>query len=551
LQYQVTFMQRNARSRVSLLACASFAAILVAVCFAGCGTKSGGSGFTPPPDQPFGSPSQNDDASDDGTTSSQGGFGDGGLIALTLDADVPDRAPPPPTCKLPGLWCYQTTAPCTTSLSGKVFDPAGSVPLSGVVVYAVADPTVALDKITTGTNSCSACTTKVDNYMALAVTDAAGHFSMTGVPATTSVPIVVQAGKWRREVMLSSVTKCQDNAVQDGTLRLPKNKTEGDMPEMALLTGGCDDMACFLMNIGIDPNEFGAPHAGGHVDVYQGNSSPLGVPGTGPGLSNGTPGNCTNTSCPLWASKASFEYYDMAIFSCECDEQGGGDAAASNGNETVAGYTHLHDWLNEGGKVFASHYHYTWFRDNPDPAWAATATWLGSSIALGMGTDDIDTSFAKGAAFAQWMGNVGALTSSGPPPTIALASVASSVSNVNTATTSRWIYDPTTSPNDTKYMSFLTPIGGTTLPVGDAGAEGGTSESKVYCGKAVFTDLHTSSGLFATAANVPGDCKAAPLTAQQKALEYLFFDLAACVAPEDMPVPMPPPNPPPPPPPPQ
>jgi hypothetical protein len=544
-------MQKHTRSRGSLLAGFSFAAILVAVCFAGCSSKAGGDRFGSSTFQPSTTPQ--DDASSGDATASQGGFGDdSGLISLTLDGSMPDRAPPPPSCKLPGLWCYQTSAPCTTSLSGTVFDPAGRVPLSGVVVYAVADPTVPLEKITTGTHSCSACTTKVDNYMALAVTDAKGQFSMKGVPATTSVPIVVQAGKWRREVMLASVTKCQDNPVQDGALRLPRNRMEGDMPEMALLTGGCDDMACFLMNMGIDSSEFGAPHSGGRVDVYQGNSMPLGVGGPGPGLSNGTAGNCTNTSCPLWASKASFEFYDMAIFSCECAEQGGkADAGGAAGNETPAGYTHLHDWLNEGGKVFASHYHYTWFKDNADPAWAATATWLGSSIASGMGTDDIDVSFPKGVVFGQWMANVGALASSGPPPTISLSSVASSVSNVNTATTQRWIYDPATSPNDTKYMSFLTPIGGTTLPAGDGGAEGGTGESKVYCGKAVFTDLHTSSGLFATAMNVPGDCKAAPLTAQQKALEYLFFDLAACVAPEDKPVPEPPPNPPPPPPPPQ
>jgi hypothetical protein len=335
---------------------------------------------------------------------------------------------------------------------------------------------------------------------------------------------------------------CKDNPVPDGTLRLPRNRKEGDVPEMALLTGGCDDMACFLLNIGIDANEFGAPHSGGRVDVYQGNSMPLGVGGSGPGLSNGTAGNCTTTSCPLWASKASFEYYDMAIFSCQCAEM-------TTVSESNAAYTNLHDWLNEGGKVFASHYHYTWFKNNPDPKWVATATWLGSSIAAGMGTYDVDTSFMKGATFAQWMGNVGALASNGPPPTITLTSVASSVSSVNTATTSRWIYDPSTSPNDTKYLSFLTPIGGGIAPQpADGGAEGGASETPAYCGKAVFTDLHTSSGLFATAMNVPGDCKVAALTAQQKALEYLFFDLAACVAPEDKPTPMPPPNPPPPPP---
>jgi hypothetical protein len=515
----------------------------------GCGNaNSDASGFGPGP-QPTstGGDATSDGQGDDATVFPFSDPFSDASISLVLDGDMPDRAPPPPSCKLPGLWCYQTTAPCVTSLSGTVFDPAAKVPLSGIVVYAVADPTVPLEKITTGTHSCSACTTHVANYMALAVTDAKGHFSMTGVPATTSVPIVVQAGKWRREVSLASVTKCKDNPVQDGALRLPRNKQEGDMPEMALLTGGCDDMACFLMNMGIDSAEFGAPNSGGRVDVYQGNSKPLGIGGAGPGLSNGTAGNCTNTSCPLWASKASFEYYDMAIFSCECSEQGMVDGGAGGGNETPAGYTHLHDWLNEGGKVFASHYHYTWFRDNPDPAWNATATWLGGSIAGGMGTDDIDTSFPKGAVFGQWLGNVGALVSSGPPPTISLSSVATSVSSVNTATTSRWIYDPSTSPNDTKYLSFLTPIGGTVMPSPD----GGSVEAPVYCGKAVFTDLHTSSGLFATAMNVPGDCTAAPLTAQQKALEYLFFDLAACVSPENMPVPMPPPNPPPPPPPPQ
>jgi hypothetical protein len=516
----------------SLLAAVSFGAALAAACFAGCGTKGAGSGFTPPPN-PISVSSSEDGSAGDASPAPT--FGD--------------------DCKLPGLWCYQTAAPCSTTLSGTVYDPAGKVPLSGVVVYVPADPSIPLEPITTGTKSCSACTTQIANYMALAVTDVSGKFTMTGVPATTSVPVVVTVGKWRREVTLAKVTACRDNALPAATLRLPQSQKEGDMPELALLTGGCDDMACFLLNMGISANEFGAPHSGGRVDVYQGNSMPLGVGGAGPGLSNGTPGNCTNTSCPLWASKASFEYYDMAILSCQCSEM-------TTVSESPAAYTNLHDWLDEGGKVFASHYHYTWFKNNPDPAWVATATWLGSSIAAGSGTDDIDTTFTKGATFGQWLGNVGGLAGNGPPPTIALSSVASSVSTVNTATTERWIYDPSTSPNDTKYLSFLTPIGGkpaTTPPPSDAGAEeggggeGGSSgagEGTTYCGKAVFTDLHTSSGLFATAMNVPGDCKVADLTAQQKALEYLFFDLAACVAPKDAPPPTPPPNPPPPPPPP-
>src|SRR5581483_1626810 len=96
-------------------------------------------------------------------------------------------------------------------------------------------------------------------------------------------------------------------------------------------------------------------------DVYQG----IGMGGFGGGggqaasLSSGTAGNCTGNGCPLWSSKASFENYDIVMLSCECSEQ-------TNTNESPQGYKNLHDWLAEGGKVFASHYHYTWFRDSPD-----------------------------------------------------------------------------------------------------------------------------------------------------------------------------------------
>jgi hypothetical protein len=117
-----------------------------------------------------------------------------------------------------------------------------------------------------------------------------------------------------------------------------------------------------------------------------------------------------------------------------------------------------------------------------------------------------------------WLKNVGALSGSG----ITLNNVADSVSSVNMPTT-RWIYGGTggkTSATDTKYFSFETPIGGANIP--DAGAE-----SKPYCGKAVFSDLH-AGGMPSGA--VPGSCKLTDLSPQEKALEYLFFDLAACVS---------------------
>jgi hypothetical protein len=106
----------------------------------------------------------------------------------------------------------------------------------------------------------------------------------------------------------------------------------------------------------------------------------------------------------------------------------------------------------------------------------------------------------------------------------------------------RWIYDPSTSPDsDAKYLSFLTPVGGVPGPP-DGGADGGSDGGDPhYCGKAVFTDLHTSG---APSGDVPAACSPGTLTAQQKALEFLFFDLSACVAPDTTTPPLPPPSPP-------
>jgi len=501
---------RSARERFG--ASVALVAFLVAAIFEGCGGKDrGASGFpTPGPT----TVAEQDATADD---SSMISFGDGGDISIVLDGDTADRAPPPATCKLPGLWCYQTKAPCVTSLSGTVFDPAGQVPLDNVVVFVPADPTIALPKIAPGTSSCSACNTQIANYMALAVTDVKGHFSMTGVPATTNVPVVVQIGKWRREVTLSKVTKCINNTVTDGVLRLPRSKAEGDLPQMAVVTGGADDLGCFLRGIGLAASEYTAPQGGGRLDVYAGQG--------GPGLtSGGTAGACSTSSCPLWASKAALEYYDIVLLACE----GNTNSAA----KPAAALQAMHDWLGEGGKVFATHFQYYWFQSGPTD-FQNVATWLGFSAGIGLGNYTIDNSFQRGTLLEQWLDNVGAATGT----SIALTGVATSVSTVSTNAT-RWIYDQTTN-DDTKYLSFLTPIGGVSKPVDGGG------ETTTYCGKAVFSDLHTSG---TPSASEPGPC-ATTLTAQQKALEFLFFDLAACVAPENMPVPVPTMNPPPPPPP--
>src|SRR5579884_3105949 len=399
-----------------------------------------------------------------------------------------------------GLECrvdYQCPNGGHTTLSGTVFDPAGQNPLYSVIVFVPIDPGQ-LPAIAPGTRSCNTCDVSIGQYVAATTTDAKGAFTLVDVPYGTHIPLVVQTGKWRRLTYLDTVARCQANAVPAEKSRLPRNKTEGDMPQMALVTGGCDDLGCFLRDVGIDASEFSSPHAGGRLDVYQGQS----LLGNGPGLSGGTAGDCTGSTCPLWDSKQSLEYYDMVLLACECTEQ----------PRPTSALVAMHDWLGEGGKVFATHFHYTWFKDGPSD-FQGVASWLGQSVAAASGTYQLDTSFYKGQVFHDWLANVGALSGNG----IALTSVGTSVAGVNPPTT-RWIYDGTTTPPNTKYLSFLTPIRATPT---DGGA-GATAGAAPYCGKAVFTDLHTSGS---PSGDVPAACSAGPLTAQQKALEFLLFDL--------------------------
>jgi hypothetical protein len=461
------------------------AALLCAVAvFGGCGSKSNNLGA--------------DDAGE--VFTSGGGFGD--------DSGASGAA-----CVNGKGWACSVNKACgssPTTLTGKVYDPAGKNPLYNVAVFIPNDAST-LPTITPGTNSCNTCDVPIGDYVVATTTDATGSFTLTGVPTGKAVPVVVQIGKWRR-VLSVDTADCQTTAVSKGTLRLPRNKSEGSLPQMALLTGGFDNLGCFLKKIGVDAGEYSSPHGGGRLDIYQGLNTPLGLSlGNGPGLSSGTAGNCTNASCPLWASKPSLEYYDIVLLACE-----GGEA---NQTKPTAAKQAVHDWLNEGGKVFATHFHYTWFKNSPAADFQGVATWLGSSTGSGMGQFALDTSFPKGQTLHDWLSGIGALSAGG---TIALNGVATSVSMVKGAT-NRWIYDSASS--DTKYLSFGTPVGGI------SGSAAETTNSK-YCGKAVFSDLHAGG---APSGDVPAACTDATLTPQEEALEFLFFDLSACVQDDSQP----------------
>ena len=388
----------------------------------------------------------------------------------------------------------------TTTITGKVYDPAGANALYNVMVYIPGGPNgdAELPAITEGV-SCETCASVALSPMVATLTNTKGEFELVDVPVDKDIPIVVQVGKWRRKLKFDVTKSCEENKVPDHDFRLPKNGTEGDMPHIAVTAGGCDALECLLRGIGVDEKEFvaGASTAG-HIHVFNGSGGDFpGAPQAG-----GTAGNAGE----LWNDSAKMSKYDMVMLSCECGENNdnkGGDPGRPGARQA------MWDYANMGGKIFATHFHYTWFKISPQNDWQSVANWTSSSTVSG--AYDVDQTFPKGASFADWLVNVNASPTKGQ---IQLTDVTNSLSSVR-APAQSWIKK---GDNAVRYFSFNAPT---------------AAAPEDQCGRAVYSDLHLM-GSSAGGASFPTGCPApGGLSAQQKALEFMFFDLAGCVQPDN------------------
>jgi hypothetical protein len=365
---------------------------------------------------------------------------------------------------------------CTTSISGRVFAPNGTLPLYNVLVYVPQrDPPPFAAGV-----QCGRCTQDIPGgAIASTTTDAAGGFVLHGVPAGADVPVIVTTGKWRRRLRVPVVTACEDTAIPDGAFRLPRNRTEGEMPLIAQGTGGCDGLAFILSKLGIDASEFGPSSSGPQAVTFYN-----GVGGSAPGA--------PQPAAALWSNLDELSKFDVVINACECAEH--------NENKTAPDL--LRRYADLGGRVYGSHYHYTWTK-NLVPGWQDTATWVSGSFP-GQTTDRVDTTHAAGHALASWLVAVGASPAFGE---IVLGQKLPNATAVP-PTTTRWLYSPAS--DTTHYLSFQTPVG---LP------------AQQQCGKVVYAGMHVSSG--SVSSSFPAGCSTA-FTPDEKALVFLLFDLQAC-----------------------
>jgi hypothetical protein len=217
----------------------------------------------------------------------------------------------------------------------------------------------------------------------------------------------------------------------------------------------------------------------------------------------------------------------MTLFECVGAREG---KSAANQQRVI-------DYANAGGRVFATHFSYVWLTNDtattngntaPKPFYQ-TADWEVGQASVNSTLGLVDTSLqgdpatqARRQAFAQWLQLVGASTTMGQIPVNVARndfnSVNAAAGTAAGTAAQRWLHttDAFTGP---LHYTFDTPIAYAPDPT-----------PTTQCGRVLFSDFHVSDAA-AGGDTFPAECTNGPMSAQEKTLEFMLFDLASCVGP--------------------
>jgi len=403
-----------------------------------------------------------------------------------------------------------------TTISGTVYAPNGTLPLYGITVYIPNQP---LPPFPDGAQ-CARCSDDLPGQPLTQTTSGDdGKFVLSGnVPDGQNIPLVITSGKWRRQVVIPAVNKCADTPITDANLtRLPKTKAEGDIPKIAITTGSADSLECLMRRMGIDNSEISAGGGTGRIHLYNGNGVDAFV--------NNWPGGAGNmtSATGLWNSANTLKPYDIVILSCEGSQMAGTTKTQNDLNA-------MQQYADLGGRVFASHWHNIWVggywhngggdsgsNTNPNPViadWRAVAQWNNGNDPTVDVIDEVNN--PKGVSFANWMKVVEPNNTRGEIP-LASGTGRSTASGLTNGLAERWTYiKGDTEPQN---FQFTTPQN---VPV------------EQRCGKVVFSDMHVSGDGGNSNEEYPTSCgdpmTPNQMTAQEKALVFMLFDLASCIS---------------------
>ena len=379
-----------------------------------------------------------------------------------------------------GLCLQQVSCPNggTTTITGVVYAPNNTDPLPGVIVYI---PNAAVAPFAPGVACAVAGVPPSGSPLVGTTTGIDGSFTLTDVPVGTNIPLVIQSGRWRRQVVVPSTAACSNTSF---STRFPQNQGEGDIPKFAVVTGAADAVECVLRKVGINDTEFTDPTGTGRINVF-----------TATGAAGAEIDTATPTADALMANQSSLNSYDVLMLPCE-----GAPFLKDSGE-----LSNLVQYANAGGRVYASHYSYDWMYQNPP--FNTVANWDVNQADPPDGTASVNTSFAEGQMLSQWLQTIGA---SSTPGEIQVSTVRHDLNGV-VAPTQTWLtLENSAYGNPVMQFTFDTPVGSTPA-----------------CGRFLFNEYHVENPASGNlnAPMFPAECQPGAMTPQEKLLEYSLFDL--------------------------
>lgn len=442
------------------------------------------------------------------------------------DTGTDDTGPGPDPEPCEGLQCETADCPAgqETTISGTVHIPSGDLPLPEVTVYV---PNSELEPVEEGA-SCEPCEDELSADVAMGDrTDVDGTFVIDDAPVGEEIPLVIEIGKWRRTHTIE-VDECQDNPLDDDMTRLPRNPDEGNMPRIAVTTGNCDALECFMRKVGIDDSQITTDRdddGDGVVHLYVGEDAPEDDDGNQEGgtdrfTDDFNDGLEFTKAQQLWNDADKLRDYDIMLSSCEC---------TPNTRSSTA-YDAFQEFVDVGGRAFLSHYHYTWLSDGTSDLQSVGTLGQGFGLPPGGGFGDsatgtINTTFPKGEVLADWMFGIGGTTYG----QFEIHEVRGSVDSIDESIVQDWV---TVDDDAIQYFSFNTPVG--------------VAEDN-QCGRVVFSDIHVAGQELdfsfppeeierdqsSPEYPFPEGCKTDEFTEQEQALVFMLFDLSSCIIPDD------------------
>jgi hypothetical protein len=433
-----------------------------------------------------------------------------------------------------GLQCAQVD--CTsmgmakdaTEVDGTVFAPNGTLPLYGINVYVPnKDPGAFAPGL-----ACDQCSTTLPGEPVVQTqTGDDGTFHLKNMPVGTNIPLVITTGKWRRIITISTVPKCMKTSIGAADTTLPKsaddmtpNTKSVNLPKIAISTGGADALECLILKLGIAQKEIGTAGGPQYVHLYTDTMS------AGQGTDHfktGFPGGSGTfaDSQSMWNTFGGMSAYDIVVFSCEGEQAS--NTKSQNAMDAVKMYA------DKGGRLFMSHWHNIWIEGATTPqgpqkpaVWTSIATWNNSGLDFQTPDDTIDeTNNPKGMDFASWMLNVMG-SPAGMRDHIPIGVDATGTGtgrntcqSVDLTKAEQWVY--------------WTGAGGANgVPQNFQFTTPNEQDPTSRCGKVVFSDMHVSGDSLSSPGGMgyPSQCSTAGLTPQEKALAFMFFDIASCVS---------------------